>query len=306
MVAINNEKISYTLEQLRAFVSVAEKGSYTLGARYIKRDRSTVREHLENLQISLNIDLFVKEGNKIKLTLAGERFMRGAKNLLLSSYQLEQLAQNLATPLTYRNEYTLAVSECIPTDMVVNISRIVEKHYPHINVNWKAQSHPLAISGVKSGEYDIAIVRINDEKSRLIPKHSFDVCYLGHVTGEIYVGKESALANLKEVGYQELLAEKRYVLASFVEEGMGEKAAFSLNQIQLGSLEQICRMLEHGGWAYLPTKSVSQFIKLGGIQPLAVSFLNSPWEIRHSLIVKAQNMDPVINFIAEEIKKYYE
>ncbi|SKA60901.1 helix-turn-helix domain-containing protein [Enterovibrio nigricans] len=54
----------HTIEQLTAFISVYEKGSYSAAAAALGKSRTTVREHVMAYEDTLGYSLFVIEGKK--------------------------------------------------------------------------------------------------------------------------------------------------------------------------------------------------------------------------------------------------
>ena len=50
--------MNWTLEQLRAFVTAAEKGSFSAAGRALGRAQSVVSTHISMLEDSLGIELF--------------------------------------------------------------------------------------------------------------------------------------------------------------------------------------------------------------------------------------------------------
>ncbi|NRD75234.1 LysR family transcriptional regulator [Shewanella sp. VB17] len=295
---------SYTLDQLLAFAAVAESGSYTLGAKNLRKDRTTVREHIDNLQISLDLTLFEKDGNKLILTPIGQKILRGASSVLFYTSSLEIFAQNLAINSSNKLEYTIAFSKLLPTTMSIEINQAVHKEFPSVVINWLTKNKKESLQAIKNESCDLAIIPHNNEIFRLIPPAGLDICYLGKINGAFYANHDSPLAKLNQVSFHDLMNETRYVLSSIVEEGLGERASYSLKQVQLSSLEHILAFLETDGWSYLPQHYINSK-KSPHIVKLNLSFLNQPWCIDHSLFFKKSISEPILELIKKTIKESY-
>ena len=68
--------------QLRAFVSLARHGSFTIAARELCLTQSAVSHSMRALEEDLGCRLFDRLGKKILLTLAGEQLLPHADEIL--------------------------------------------------------------------------------------------------------------------------------------------------------------------------------------------------------------------------------
>ena len=94
------------MEQLKAFVAVADTDSYSSGSRKISRDRTTIREHIDNLQVNLNAELVNKTGHEYYLTDFGEIYFRG-KQPCFSAFKFEKLIKSFNNGKFKRKLYNL-------------------------------------------------------------------------------------------------------------------------------------------------------------------------------------------------------
>jgi DNA-binding transcriptional LysR family regulator len=85
--------ISY--EQIRAFVSVAELGSFSAAARQLNRHRTTLGQVINNLEIETNLVLFDRTGKFPVLTDAGTSLYTHAKNLAEYIQSFEHICQSM-------------------------------------------------------------------------------------------------------------------------------------------------------------------------------------------------------------------
>ena len=63
--------MNWTIEQLRAFVAAAEKGSFSAAARSLGRAQSVVSTHIAMLEDILGVELFDRSFRSPVLTEAG-------------------------------------------------------------------------------------------------------------------------------------------------------------------------------------------------------------------------------------------
>ena len=77
------------LEQLRIFVAVAERGSYSAAAKDLFVSHSTTSRAVSALEIELGVTLFDRKNRILGLTQAGQSLLRDARELLENAAQLK-------------------------------------------------------------------------------------------------------------------------------------------------------------------------------------------------------------------------
>jgi LysR family transcriptional regulator, low CO2-responsive transcriptional regulator len=80
------------LRQLRAFVAVAEEGSFTLAARRIFVTQSAVSHSLRTLEEQLSCRLLDRSGKRVSVTSEGELLLKRCKRVI---FELEQAGRDL-------------------------------------------------------------------------------------------------------------------------------------------------------------------------------------------------------------------
>src|SRR5262245_58953004 len=73
---------SLNLDQLRAFVEVATRGSFTAAARELNLTQPAITHQVHELEKRFNISLLERLGKRAHLTEAGEKLIEHARHLL--------------------------------------------------------------------------------------------------------------------------------------------------------------------------------------------------------------------------------
>jgi DNA-binding transcriptional LysR family regulator len=73
---------SLNLDQLRAFVEVVERGSFTAAAKELNLTQPAVTHQLQELERRFQVSLVERFGKRAYLTQAGEKLIEHARNLL--------------------------------------------------------------------------------------------------------------------------------------------------------------------------------------------------------------------------------
>ncbi|MFY2509776.1 LysR family transcriptional regulator [Vibrio pectenicida] len=298
--------LSFTLEQLKAFVAVAvaDTGSYSSGSRKINRDRATVREHIDNLQITLNADLIKKNGHNITLTDFGRIYLRGASNLIYSAFNFEELIQSFNKLETLKENYTISICECVPQNFVIHVNNELRMRFPTCNIKWTTSNIKESREGIKNGLYDIVITRMISNQGRALPLSGLDGCYLGSIPMRIYAGKNSSLIGKGTLSFQDFINETMYVLTNRYDES--EKYSYSMRQIQLVSYEHIISSMIAGeGWAFLPEMLVETLVSQGQLIELDTEFMSNSVDISHVILRKPAIFDQITDCVMDIFKGLY-
>ena len=136
-----------TLEHLRAFVTVAESGSFHSAGTHLKRSQPTITQHIKKLENLLNCQLLDRsQGHVSGLTPDGERILPEVKEIL---HRLDNLVNVLlrpelkghislgVTPSIRNAELQVAISGCmamnkglrvqLTTAMSITLEEMVEQ-----------------------------------------------------------------------------------------------------------------------------------------------------------------------------------
>ncbi|WP_159716217.1 LysR family transcriptional regulator, partial [Geminicoccus flavidas] len=82
--------------QLEAFVAVMSAGSITAAARLLQRSQPAVTRAIQELEASLGLALFSRNGPRITPTEFGVRFHEEAERMLFGLHHLHERAQAIA------------------------------------------------------------------------------------------------------------------------------------------------------------------------------------------------------------------
>lgn len=98
------------MDQLEAFVSAAEKGSFSAAGRALRKAQSAVSTQVSNLETDLGVMLFNRAGRNPSLTAAGERLLAEARLILDRREHLIGIAASFEA----HTEKRLVVAEIAP------------------------------------------------------------------------------------------------------------------------------------------------------------------------------------------------
>ncbi|BEU04132.1 LysR family transcriptional regulator [Agarivorans sp. OAG1] len=120
-------------EQLRAFVSVAQLGSFRAAAQHLNKTQPTLSASVKSLEQHFSITLFNRSSYRPTLTAEGERFLVKAKSLLKQANELELLGHELAQGADPQLALTLSPMCYLPP--LVSKIEAFSKHYSKLQLN---------------------------------------------------------------------------------------------------------------------------------------------------------------------------
>ena len=108
------------LDQLKAFISVAETGSFRSAVHVLNRTQPSISAAVKLLEEQFNVALFDRSGYRPVLTNEGQEFFRQAKQLLSQVQQLENLGHDLAKGIQIPLHVCLAPA-CLNSLMIAKL-----------------------------------------------------------------------------------------------------------------------------------------------------------------------------------------
>ncbi|MDX2257058.1 MAG: LysR family transcriptional regulator [Pseudanabaenaceae cyanobacterium bins.39] len=146
------------LEQLQAFLAVAESGNFQQAAQKCRVNQSTISRQVQSLESSLGIALFHRQGSA-KLTLGGDRLLPHAKKIC----QIWAIAEQELAELQAGKQTELCVAG-IPSACAYKLPLILQsftKNYPQVQLRLTTLGSDRALKVLKDGLIDIAIIMDN-------------------------------------------------------------------------------------------------------------------------------------------------
>ena len=146
------------LEQLQAFLAVAETGSFQQAARKCGFTQSTISRQIQALESDLGIPLFHRT-TQAKLTQAGERFLPRARKIC-SEWQ--QASQELADLLAGKQpELCVAAIHSVCAHYLPPVLQRFCQDFPAVQLRVTALGSDRALKVLRDGLVDVAIVMNN-------------------------------------------------------------------------------------------------------------------------------------------------
>ncbi|HEY9621048.1 MAG TPA: LysR family transcriptional regulator [Crinalium sp.] len=222
------------LEQLQAFLAVAETGSFQQAAQKCGLTQSTISRQIQSLEAELGLPLFHRT-TQAKLTLGGDRFLPRARKIC----QEWQNAVQELTDLQAGKQPELCVA-AIHSICAYHLPPVLQKFcqdYPDVQLRITALGSDRALKVLKDGLVDLAIVMNNrflSNTPEMVVKVLYDepikvLMAANHPLTKYDWVPWKELARYSQVVFKDGYGMQRIVQEQFVRRGLTLKAALELN-----------------------------------------------------------------------------
>ena len=144
-----------TLDQMRAFVAVAESGTFRAGARRLSRVQSAVSHAIGNLETQLRIALFDRSSHRPTLTPEGRALLAEVRAVLVKVDSMRARARGLSAGVEL--SLAIALDPQFPLGLVAAALKELRDAYGSVSVQLRTAPLGAAIAAVHDGECALAI-----------------------------------------------------------------------------------------------------------------------------------------------------
>ncbi len=145
-----------TLYQLKVFATVAKLGSFTQAAEGLHVRQPSVSLLIKGLERELEIKLFEKLGNKIHLTVAGEKLLQHAEEILAKAERIKEEIDEIKG--LKKGKISVGGSALAAASFLPVVVQAFKKKHPGVEVILKIQRSDSLEKKLLEGELDLAIL----------------------------------------------------------------------------------------------------------------------------------------------------
>jgi DNA-binding transcriptional LysR family regulator len=224
------------LEQIQAFLTVADTGSFQQAAKRCEITQSTVSRQIQTLETILGVPL-LHRASQVKLTIAGERFLPRARKI---HQEWRNATAELADLLEGKQqELCIAAIHSVCAYRLPPVLQQFCAEYPNVQLRVTSLGSDRALKVLKDGLVDLAIV-MNNRFLTASPEMSVDLLYTEPVQVLMSVDHPLAatdavpwnkLVHYPQVVFKDGYGMQRLVQEQFQREGVTLNAALELNTL---------------------------------------------------------------------------
>jgi DNA-binding transcriptional LysR family regulator len=258
-----------SLDQLKAFIAAVDEGSFSAGARRLRRAQSAVSELVSNLEGQIGVVLFDRSERYPKLTPAGVVLVADARSVLANVDLLKARAKGISGGL--ESELSAVVDVLFPIEGIAESAKEFRDRFPRTPLRLYVEALGGAYKPVLDGRCSLGIVG-----SLPIAPDSMTLERLQAVDMIMVAAREHPLAAVPGViPKTELAKHVQLVLTDRSDLTVGrEFGVMSPLTWRLGDLFAKHAFLLKGlGWGGMPLHAVKQDLLQGRLVKLSIEDL---------------------------------
>jgi DNA-binding transcriptional LysR family regulator len=255
-----------TLDQLRAFLTVVEEGSFSAAARKLQRVQSAISAAMSNLESQLGVTLWDRTTKIARLTDQGQAVLSATRRILMEVDALRRLTAGMA--LGVEASVSLCVDALFPLSVLVDLCAEFAREFPAVDLRVDTQVMSTVSALVLDGSASIGVV------SPLGLTQGLERKVIAPIRMIPVVGPQHPLAShAGPIPTKRLVDVIQIVLSERSGTGVADQAVLSPRTWRVADLHTKHAMVRAGlGWGNLPEHLVREDLqqrKLVAIRPSA-------------------------------------
>ncbi|OYD24645.1 LysR family transcriptional regulator [Oceanimonas baumannii] len=269
--------MSFSLEQLQAFVTTVESGSFSAAARRLNKAQSVISTAVANLEIDLDNTLFVRSGRYPQLTPEGERLLAEARVILERCEHFRGVAKSLGEGVESR--LVLAVDELYPSEQLAVLMDEFARRFPSVELELLFPLMEDVSRLVLEERADLGIMW----RQEILPS-ALNFHALGRVPLKLVCAPSHALAG-QRIGWEELKRYRQLMVATRNDSEEKVRLRVAADVWWVESQWVIVELVERNlGWAFVPEHVVAEALSRGSLVSPALEFDDQDWPVALELV----------------------
>lgn len=235
-----------TLDQLRAFVTVVEEGSFSAAARKLKRVQSAISTSMSNLENQLGVPIWDRATKVAKLTDQGKAVLGASRRVLAEVDGLRRLTSGMVLGL--EASVSLCLDALFPLDALLDLCAAFAKEFPGVDLRVDTEVLSAVSTRVLRGTATLGVIG----PVGLLPGLEREP--LASIKMVSVVSPDHPLAAHEgRIAARELADVTQIVLSERSDEGVPDQGVLSPRTWRVADLHTKHMMLRRGlGWGHLP------------------------------------------------------
>jgi DNA-binding transcriptional LysR family regulator len=267
------------IRQLRAFVAIAETGTFTAGALRVHVTQAAISMQIRQLESEIGARVFVRAPRHVILTEAGEQLLRRARHILrehdAAIDEIAELAGAERGRLRIGSASAMVLTEPLPA-----ILKELRKQHPAAEISVVSGTSEVLVDQILAGEVDIAFVSLPVDVRGIKTERLSDDQLVAIASPRHRLSKQRTISAYTLAGERLILGERggntrRLIDLFFAQAGVTLRVAMELSRQQA-----IKRMVEEDmGVGIVPLQSVREEVEKGKLIRWWIEGAQINWEL---------------------------
>jgi DNA-binding transcriptional LysR family regulator len=267
------------IRQLRAFVAIAESGTFTAGALRVHVTQAAISMQIRQLENELGAKLFVRAPRRVILTEAGEHLMHRARLILREHDAAQDEIAELAGAEKGRLRIGSA-SAMISTEQLPKILRDMRKQHPLAEVTVGSGTSESLVQQILAGEMDLAFVSLPVEARGIQTERLNEDQLVAIASPRHRLAKQRTVSAYTLAGEKLILGERGGNTRRLIDQFFAQAGVSLTVAMELSRQAAIQRMVEEDmGVGIVPFQSVREQVEKGRLVRWWIEGAQINWEL---------------------------
>ncbi|MEP6920799.1 MAG: LysR family transcriptional regulator [bacterium] len=267
------------IRQLRAFVAIAESGTFTAGAARVHVTQAAVSMQIRQLEKDLGARLFVRAPRRVILTEAGEHLLQRARHILREHDAAHEEIAELAGAERGRLRIGSA-SAMVTTDPLPRILRVLRKQHPRAEVSVTSGTSEALVQQILGGELDLAFVSLPVEARSIQTERLNEDQLVAIASPRHRLAKQRTVSAYTLAGEKLILGERGGNTRRLIDQFFAQAGVSLTVAMELSRQAAIRRMVEEDmGVGIVPLQSVEEEVAKGRLVRWWIEGAQINWQL---------------------------
>lgn len=245
------------INNLQAFLEVAEKKSFSRSAESLKLTQPAVSKRIASLEAELASRLFDRVGRRVHLTEAGKVLLPSALMISSEVARIENEISSLGKEIGGR--LSIGVAEHVSLERLSPILKMYKQKFPCVEIDLQFLKSGESLEGIETGKLDMSMCSVCDAKTINQTHARLVSVEIWNESLQVFVDRNHPLARQAGVTIQELsryrsiLPEKHSTIRKSIDKLMASNSLEASVAMEANDFSTARSMASIGlGWACLP------------------------------------------------------
>ena len=267
------------IRQLRAFVAIAESGTFTAGALRVHVTQAAISMQIRQLENEIGAKVFVRAPRHVILTEAGEQLLRRARQILREhDAALDEIAE-LAGAERGRLRIGSA-SAMVLTDQLPAILADLRAQHPGAEIGVTSGTSEVLVDQILAGDIDIAFVSLPVDVRGIKTERLSEDQLVAIASPKHKLAKQRTISAYTLAGERLILGERGGNTRRLIDQFFAQAGVTLHVAMELSRQQAIRRMVEADmGVGIVPLQSVIDEVENGKLVRWWIEGAQINWEL---------------------------
>src|SRR5258705_12082601 len=267
------------IRQLRAFVAIAELGTFTAGALRVHVSQAAISMQIRQLESEIGAKVFVRAPRHVILTEAGEHLLRRARQILREhDAALDEIAE-LAGAERGRLRIGSA-SAMVLTEQLPRILKELRKQHPAADISVMSGTSETLVDQILAGELDIAFVSLPVDVRGIQTQRLSEDQLVAIASPRHKLAKQRTISAFTLAGEKLILGERGGNTRRLIDQFFAQAGVTLRVSMELSRQTAIRRMVEEDmGVGIVPLQSVREEVEKGRLVRWWIEGAEINWQL---------------------------